>query len=88
MGEWKPTSKKQYVTECIECGSVYNPAATLCEGRKEYPGCIGGGELLDQSSANGICSMQLELQILELIRMSSGNMTGYGESLLLHIDTK
>jgi hypothetical protein len=81
-------SKTQYVTECTESGSGYNPVATLGEGRNEYLGCIRGGELLGQSSANGICSLQLDLQTLELIRMSSWKMTGYGESLLQHVDTK
>jgi hypothetical protein len=80
-------SKTQYVTECTESGSGYNPVATFGEGPNEYSGCVRGGELLGQSSANGICSMQLDLQTLELIRMSSWKITGYGESLLQHVDT-
>ena len=73
------------LTECIECGSDYNPVATLSEGRNEYLGCIRGGELLDRPSANGICSMKLDSETLELIRMSSWKMTGHGESLLQHV---
>lgn len=88
MGEWKLISKAQYETECTESGSSYNPVATLGEGRNEYLGCIRGWELLDQSFANGICSMQLDLETLELTRMSNWKMTGYGESLLQHVDPK
>ena len=88
MEERKLISKTQYVTECTESGSGYNPVATLGEGRNEYPGCIRGGELLDHSSASGICSMHLDLETSELIRMSTWKMTGYGENLLQHADTK
>jgi hypothetical protein len=61
---------------------------TSGERCNEYPGCIRGRELLDQSSVDGICFMQLELEILELIRMNSRNMRGYGGSLLQNTDPK
>jgi hypothetical protein len=32
--------------------------------------------------------MQLDLETLELTRMSNWKMTGYGESLLQHVDPK
>jgi len=32
--------------------------------------------------------MQLDLETLELIRMSSWKITGYGKSLLQHVGTK
>ena len=87
-GRMETDFQAQYVTACTESGSGYNPVATLGEGRNEYLGCNRGGELLDPSSANGICSMQLDLETLEVIRMSSWKMTGYGENLLQHFDPK
>jgi len=81
-------STTQYVTECTESGSGYSPVATFGKGRNKYLGCIRGEEFLEQSSANGICSLQLDLKTLELIRISSWKTTGYGESLLQHVDSK